>query len=241
MKAKLSRARAHISGRYALVCALILALGIPALAVGAGEGRSVTAGKRNPSSGDLTRETQIIARNGTYGTRQSNKGSGGGAIYGCRSAADAEPCVRANNLQAGKAFEFATRGDQTGSITTGDANGVPFTTNGTGKVENLNVDRLDDKDSADFAAAGDLLFAAVADGGTLLAGKGATASAKAGNVTTVTFNRDVSACSFTASANGTEPQPLAAQAVAGQPTQVRVTERSETPEVPVAFHLQVIC
>jgi hypothetical protein len=243
LKSKLSRARARISGRYAIATALILAIGIPTVAIGSGEGRSVIAGKRNPrSGGELTRETEIISSNGTYGTRQSNKrsGDGGGAIYGCRSDLGREPCVRANNLRGGRAFEFETVGREGGNITVRQANGVPFTTNATGKVANLNADRIDDKDSTDFAAAGDLLFAAVADGGTLVAGRGATASGKAGNETTVTFGRDVSKCSFTATANGGSPQALAARA-GGQNTQVVVAEPSETPEVPTAFHLQVIC
>jgi hypothetical protein len=226
--------------RLTLVCALILAIGIPAVAIGSGEGKSVTAGKRNPSSGNLNRETEIIASNGSYGTRQSNKGAGGGAIYGCRSTAGNEPCIRSNNLKTGRAFEFETGGNEGGQITVENANGTPFSTNATGKVANLNADRLDDKDSADFAATTDLLFASVADGGSLLAGKGATASNRAGNVTTVTFNRDVSKCSFTATANGSSPQALAAHA-GGQNTQVVVTEPSETPEVPTAFFLQVIC
>jgi hypothetical protein len=232
--------KSKLSGRYAVVCALILAIGIPAVAVGAGEGRSVVAGKRNPSGGSLTRETQIIANNSTYGTRQSNKrsGDGGGAIYGCRSELGREPCIRSNNLRAGRAFEFETRGREAGRIQVQDAAGVPFTTNATGRVENLNSDRLDDKDSADFAAATDLLFASVADGGTLLAGKGATASNRSGSETAVTFNRDVSKCSFTATPNGPTPQALAARA-GGQNTQVVVAEDPAPPAV--AFHLQVIC
>jgi hypothetical protein len=222
-----------------LIAALILAIGVPAVALGAGEGRSLITGQRNPSSGDLTRETQIISRNSTYSTRQSNTGAGGGAIYGCRAAVGAEPCVRANNLKEGRAFEFESGGKEGGRITLKDATGAPFTTNATGKVENLNADKLDDKDSADFAAAGDLLFAAVADGGSLLAGKGATASTKAGNATTVTFGRDVSKCSYTATPNGATPQALAVQAATGQPAQVVVTEDAAPPAV--AFHLQVIC
>ena len=243
MKSQLPRVRARISGRYALVTALVLAIGIPAVAIGAGEGRSVIAGKRNPSSGSLTRETQIIASNGTYGTRQSNKGTGGGAIYGCRTEPGGRPCVRANNLRTGRAFEFESRGREGGNITLREATGVPFTTNATGKVANLNADKIDDKDSADFAATTDLLFAAVADGGSLLAGKGATASNRANaTTTTVTFNKDVSKCSFTATANGTSPQPLAA-AAGTQNTQVVVTEPDESPSPSVltAFHLQVIC
>jgi hypothetical protein len=225
-----------------LISALIVAIGVPAVALGSGEGRSLIAGKRNPQGGSLTRETQIISRNGTYSTRQSNLGAGGGAIYGCRAAESAEPCVRANNLRAGRAFEFETGGKTAGDIKVKDTTGAPFTTNATGKVANLNADRLDDKDSADFAAAGDLLFAAVADGGTLLAGKGATASARAGDATTVTFGRDVSKCSFTATPSGATPQALAAQsagATGTQATQVVVTEDPAAPAV--AFHLQVIC
>jgi hypothetical protein len=227
-----------------LICALILAVGVPAVALGAGEGRSLIAGKRNPSGGDLTRETKIISRNGTYSTRQSNVGAGGGAIYGCRAdAGNAEPCVRANNLSTGRAFEFETGGKEAGEILVKDTTGVPFVTNATGKVANLNADKLDDKDSADFAATADLLFAAVADGGTLGANRGATASTRNNaTTTTVTFNRDVSKCSFTATANGTVPDVLAAQVAAATgtgATQVVVTEGDGA--TATAFHLQVIC
>jgi hypothetical protein len=66
----------------------------------------IREGVRNPSASAATRETQIIARTGpdTYGTRQSNLGDGGSAIYGCRSALDPQaigdpkrstPCIRA--------------------------------------------------------------------------------------------------------------------------------------------------
>jgi len=121
LQSKLSRARARISGRYAVAAALILALGIPSAAVGFGEGRSILGGKRNPSS-DATKafsaETEIIASNSTYGTRQSNKrnGDGGGAIYGCRSNPGNEPCLRGNNLKGGRAFEFSTVGKEAGRI-----------------------------------------------------------------------------------------------------------------------------
>jgi len=242
LKSTFSRARSRISGRYALVCTLVLAISLPAVAIGAGEGRSVTAGKRNPSRGDLNRETQIIASNGSYGTRQSNKGAGGGAIYGCRAAVGGKPCIRANNLKLGRAFEFDTGGKEAGRITVKDTAGVPFTTNAEGKVANLNADKVDGKSAEEFEPSGNLLFAAVADGGSLLAGKGATASARADNTTTVvTFGRDVSKCSFTATANGAAPVPLAAQAVGGQPTQVQVNEPAEDPVALTAFHLQVIC
>jgi hypothetical protein len=241
-------------GRYALLTALFAVLAVPAGALATGEGRALFGGQRNPSSGSLTRETQVIANNSSYGTRQSNKGTGGGAIYGCRAASDSEPCIRANNLKAGKAFEFDTQGREAGSITVKDTAGVPFTTNATGTVKNLSADTVDGKDSTDLAAAGDLLFATVNADGTLVAGaRGATAAVKsnaAEQTYTVTFNRDVSKCSFTASpvggstdytlgvASGTTTDPATTK-----PANVIVDERdvADGNTAGRGFQLQVIC
>lgn len=235
-------------GKYVVASALILAIGVPSVAVGFGEGRTAKLGKRNPSSGALSRETQIIANNGSYGTRQSNKnqGDGGGAIYGCRSDASHEPCVRANNLNTGRAFEFVTKGKEAGKINVGDASAPPFTTNAKGKVENLNSDTLDGRDSTDFASAGDLAFASVDAAGAFQGGRGATASAKtdnAGNSYTVTFNKDVSKCSFTANAVGQSSDTGGfGVAVGSQPTQVVVDEPNGAGGGDGhPFHLQVIC
>ena len=238
--------------RYILVGALALAIGIPSVAVGFGEGRSLLLGKRNPSpnaSRALNSETEIIASNGSYGTRQSNKrdGDGGGAIYGCRSNPGAEPCIRANNLKGGRAFEFATVGKEAGQIQVGDASGPPFVTNATGHVANLNADKLDGKDSTELVGAGELLFASVQQNGILAAGRGATTSAKTSepnNTFTVTFNRDVSKCSFTSNALGPEstaggfgvqPGPEPNQARVNQPNNAGPGDEGRP------FHLQVIC
>ena len=251
MQSKLSRVRARISGRYALVTAAVVVVGMPAGALAAGEGRSIFAGQRNPGNGgELTRETEIIAQNSTYGTRQSNKGAGGGAIYGCRTDLTAEPCVRSNNLKAGRAFEFDTAGKEAGKITVKDPTGVPFTTNAKGTVTNLSADTVDGKDSTDFAGAGDLLFAAVNADGTLVAGaRGATASTKsnaADQTYVVTFNRDVSKCSYTASLAGVSADfSLGVGPVSGQVNQVQVDQRDAAATPPNAdgrgFHLQVVC
>ena len=256
MTSKLSRARARISGRYAVVTGLIVAVGLPAVAVGAGEGRDMVAGKRNPrGGGELARETEIIADNPTYGTRQSNKriGDGGGAIYGCRSDFGREPCVRANNLRGGRAFEFETEGKEGGHIAVRDTTGVPFTTNATGKVANLNADRLDDREAADFAATGDLLAASVAADSKLAGGRGATAAVIANgdeNTYAVTFNRDVSGCSYTATAGGSAdaavgsgPDATHAFGVAPNPANKNqvLVDQLDDPKDPTAFHLQVIC
>ena len=40
----------RFSGRAAVICSLILAIGMPSVAMGFGEGRSLLLGKRNPSS-----------------------------------------------------------------------------------------------------------------------------------------------------------------------------------------------
>ncbi len=135
-----------------VIASIALMVAIGGTAYATGEGKPLLGGARNPGSDktkSLTKETQIIASNGTYGTRQSNKSSsGGGAIYGCRSgqggtAAGNEPCIRANNLSSGLAFEFATTGTQGGLITAKDANSSPFTTTATGVAMGLNADRVD--------------------------------------------------------------------------------------------------
>jgi hypothetical protein len=234
--------------RYILVGALALAIGIPSVAIGFGEGRSLLLGKRNPSpnaSRALNSETEIIASNGSYGTRQSNKrdGDGGGAIYGCRSDAGREPCIRSNNLKGGRAFEFETAGKEGGRIELGDATGAPFTTNATGTATGLSADRLDGRDSGDFTATGDILTAVVAANGALARGRGATAAALT-NVPSerfrVTFNRDVSTCSYTVSPEGSAAaDAFGVRSPADNKNQVVIDQPD--PGGARAFHLQVIC
>ena len=241
--------RFRFSARAAVLCSLILAIGIPSVALGFGEGRSLLLGKRNPGYPHTTSaETQIITNNDTYGTRQSNLriGDGGGAIYGCRSASGHEPCVRANNLNTGRAFEFATDGNEAGRITTKDANGKPFTTTATGVATGLNADRVDSHDAADFAMAADFLFALVGDTTATVttptvSGRGATAVTKTGNAFTVTFNKDVSKCSFTASPTATGTAAPAVSSTAGHGDQVTVDFGSGAGATTSSFHLQVIC
>jgi hypothetical protein len=243
----------RFSGRAAVICSLILAIGVPSVAMGFGEGRNLLLGKRNPSNNAslaLNSETEIIANTSTYGTRQSNKkdGDGGGAIYGCRSSTGNEPCLRGANLKGGRAFEFSTVGAEAGRITTGNAAGAPFTTNATGVATGLNADRVDGKEAADFAAASDvtalqgsLLFAAVAADGTLGGNRGGVSASKAAapsNVYTVKFNKDVSKCSFTASPVGSAAtQTLGVAATPGAVDSVNV----DTGTSAGSFHLQVIC
>jgi hypothetical protein len=244
----------RFSGRAAVVCSVILAIGVPSVAMGFGEGRSLLLGKRNPSANPglaLNSETEIIANTSTYGTRQSNKkdGDGGGAIYGCRSNPGNEPCIRSNNLKGGRAFEFDTVGKEAGRIEVGDTSGAPFTTNATGVATGLNADKLDGKDATDVAPAADvtalsgsLLMAQVGAGGELGANRrGAVSSSKAAapsNVYTVKFNKDVSKCGYTASPVGSaSPDAPGVTSTPGDGTSVNV----DTGTNPGSFHLQVIC
>ena len=143
-------------------------LGAP-IAFAAGEGFPIRIGKRNPANGSASKETQVIASSpvNTYGTRQSNLGAGGGAIYGCRAAFGADlanpaqttPCVRVNNLANGLAFQFVSRSGKTvgliqagGSFAKPEPDAKPFVTNATGVATGLNADRLDGKDAEQIIA-----------------------------------------------------------------------------------------
>ncbi len=125
---------------------------------------------------------------------------------------------------------------------------MPFTTNATGVATGLNADRVDSHDASDFALAADILSAMVTlptTGAPTVTGRGATAvtdDATAGTFT-VTFNRDVSKCSSTASpvGNATPVAPGVA-AASGNANAVTVSfNDGSAPPALHSFHLQVIC
>ena len=246
-----------------VVGAVLLAVLITPIALGAGEGQPLDGGARNPSpneSLEYNRETEIIAENTTYGTRQSNKSNnGGGAIYGCRSGAGGtparnEPCIRANNLNQGLAFEFETDGTLGGTVNSrraGDAS-RPFTTNMTGVATGLNADRVDGQ-SAD-----DLVKAAVAGGQVLrplaqvtaAGAAGETRGVPAGGVSRqgegnydVVFTGDVSQCALQATVTGTNPgQITVSPSVAGPNTTVDVrTFNAAGAPADSGLHLSASC
>jgi hypothetical protein len=202
------RTRLPIRGKgpWILLSSLAVALVATPFAVAAGEGGPLDGGARNPSGDqrqEYTRETEIIANNATYGTRQSNKSNnGGGAIYGCRSVAGGtpkgnEPCVRANNLSTGRAFEFESNGTEVGRIESPNRNAAPFTTNAQGVATGLNADRVDSKSASDIVGDAAALnkFALVGANGTLGGRRGATASSRIAQGTyRVTFSGDISKC-----------------------------------------------
>jgi hypothetical protein len=208
-------------------------------------GDNLREGVRNGTS---TAETQIISNIGStltptggYSTRQSNlSNSGGGAVYGCRSQVGGSaakprpqnPCLRANNLNTGYAFEFhASNGPITGLISAGAGGDTkkPFVTNATGVATGLNADRVDNLDAAQIVTAARLKtgldadtldgvdsasfarlapFALVNADGTVGAGDtrgvpaNGTAQQGAGDYSVV-FTGDLSKCALTATVRGT--------------------------------------
>jgi hypothetical protein len=227
-----------------LATGVAVAVLVPSVAIGAGEGSPLLGGKRNPSRSAFASETKVIANASTYGTRQSNlrEGDGGGAIYGCRSNANNEPCIRASNLRTGRAFEFKSGGREAGRIEVGDVNGAPLTTNARGVATGFNADQVDGRDASDFAAAGALKFAVVGADGALGARRGATAATAPDATTraaTVTFDADVSGCSFTAAPTGAS-QDAAYGVARGSDARTVVVDQPDS-GTPTGFHLQVIC
>lgn len=256
------RTRTGITGRPTgrlltlLSASAVAAMVAAPLAVGAGEGSALRGGDRNPGGGstnELTRETGIISQNSTYGTRQSNKGSGGGAIYGCRSTSAATPCIKVNNLSSGQAFNFTfNSGAVGGRLQSNAANPAavkPFTTNATAVADGLNADRVDNLDAAQIAAsARDFTKVApvAADGALGTTTRGATASTRSGaGQYRVTFNAPVTACGYSATVLGSATSAGTANVapVAGQANQLDVFTRagSDNDLADRSFHLIANC
>jgi hypothetical protein len=247
MRSRIRKAlNVRANGPWIIAAALLVALMVAPFAGAFGEGNSLRGGSRNPSNDarrSYTKETEIIANVNTYGTRQSNKSNnGGGAVYGCRSAAGGtpkgnEPCVRASNLADGRAFEFnANGGTEVGQIT-GPANAAPFTTTATGVATGLNADKVDGKDATDLQAK----FANVTGAGVLGDQRGATAAARSAlGVYSVDFNADVSKCARTVSVTGDAPGVATSTATDADTVAVHTFDLAGGPE-DHAFDLVVTC
>ena len=269
----ISKAR-RLFGRAPRTRSVVAATGLLVICIApfaaARTGSPLREGLRN---GTTTAETQIIsnigsttAPTGGYSTRQSNlSSSGGGAVYGCRSQAGGSaatprpqnPCVRANNLSTGYAFEFhASRGTIGGLFSVGGGGDTlkPFITNATGVATGLNADRVDSKSADDIAkdavAASQALkpFAIVAANGTAGENRGVPANGvtnPAGDGTyAVAFTGDLAKCALSATITGTTPGEITTTpaAVAAGNTVVTIrTFNSAGTAADRAFHLSVNC
>jgi hypothetical protein len=222
-------------------------------ALGSGDGTTLRGGARNPTSNtglSYSGETQIIATNSSFGTRQSNKGTGGGAIYGCRSAGGGNACIVADNLNSGNAFEFIGSGKVGGSIILSNKSGAPLTTNATGVATGFNANYLEGRQAKEFipasqassfAQTSQLLFAVVTQTGALGANQGATGASQTGeDKYTVTFNASLSKCSLTASPVGAA-LTTGAIGVAVNASNTNVAEVTAPSALAQGFNLQVIC
>ena len=244
------------------IAGVVMLAGAP-LAFANGEGRPFLLGKRNPGSGGLTKESQVIANiakgaggsgtgTGGFSTRQSNlSSSGGGAIYGCRSTTGNEACVAANNLANGDAFRFqaGTNSPEVGVLRFGTSlatlfNKPPFVTNGTATVTNLSADKLDGLDSTSFAPVTVGPYAVVSATGAISHNHfavGSASVARPNNSTatfTVTFSQDVSACAAQATLSAAGSIFMAASTGGSTAT---VTETSNGALTPEGFNLSLTC
>jgi hypothetical protein len=241
--------------KYLLAAAVVTSILVVApLALGAGEGRPLDGGARNPSnnaSQNYTRETQIIANVATYGTRQSNKSTtGGGAIYGCRAATSStNTCVRATNLADGQAFSFSTNGGPSvGRIESTNKTAAPFTTNATGVATGLNADQVDGHSASEIqtgAVASANLFARVGGtAGTLGATRGATTSTRTGAGTyTVTFSASIGSCAYNVTPSTNTPATATATGIDNHNIRVNTFAETAGALAPADsdFHLTVTC
>jgi hypothetical protein len=244
---------------WIVASAIVLAVCIAPFALAAGENQPVKGGARNPSNNNsqaYTRETEIIANNSTYGTRQSNKSAnGGGAIYGCRSGEGGtpkgnKPCLRVNNLSKGLAFEYTTDGVVGGTFDVGNGGDTtkPFTTNATGVADGLNADRVDGKNASDIVSDVQAAnpFAQVSDQGTLGAKRGvASATHESTGVYSVVFDTDVSKCAYNATVveDGTQQGFASIQPVDAKTLRVRVRQAvgTDNPLADRGFHITATC
>jgi hypothetical protein len=249
------RGKAHRWSLLLVGSAIALMVAPFAVAAG-GDGDFLKLGKRNPSGGGETRAaTEIIAQNKDWGTRQSNKqiGDGGGAIYGCRSGvapngkagSEIEPCLRSNNVENGRAFEFNSQdGKEVGRITVGNdnadsADAKPFTTNAHGVATGLNADAVDGLSADDLRAR----FAIVSAAGALDAKSRGTKEAKktATGTYEVTLSADAAACAFSAvESTVTDAGAVAVAPQSGTVVQV-LTRDAGGAAADRPFHLTVVC
>jgi hypothetical protein len=252
--------------RAAIISGTVLALvGAPVALAGSladAGGQAVRGGVKNPTVGGYYQTTQIWANNASWGTRQSNLGSGGSAIYGCRSLAGGLPCLDADNLKGGPAFSFITTGTTGGSILVGNSSDAPFTTNGHGEAKGLNANYLQGKQASEFqlanqpaananelggqpagsyVATAQLLFADVGPGPVIQSTRGATTVGQLETTYTVTFGTtNVSKCAYTASPQGAA-LTSGALGVAASATNTSAVVVSAPTGFSGGFDLQVVC
>lgn len=253
MRNPLKAVRLGPNARAALMGGTVAALVATPFAV-AETGDVAVVGERNFA----TSETRYIGDVATFSTRQSNRreGDGGAATYGCRASESNEACLFVYNVRAGRAFDFRSKGTETGRILVTRPAGVtadqvrPFSTNATGVATGLNADRLDSLNADELIASAqsNVLRADVNGDGTLARGTGGTTTSRPSTGRyNVVFNRDVTQCTPTATVGSpTTTDPARAfidvGLLSGNANGVRVNVEQDTGgAVNRPFHVVVVC
>lgn len=185
--------------------------------------KSLRGGIHNPPFSSYSRTTGLFANTNGFVMRMKNEGGGGGLTSLCGSVTTGPPCLEASNRSTGLAFSFSTSGSTGGTILLSNPTGAPFTTNAHGVATGLNANYLEGKKASAFQLSsepaadssklggkapsyylneGSVLFANVSSAAKIEAGRGAKSAVKTGSTFTVTFESDVSKCSYSASPAG---------------------------------------
>lgn len=239
-------------GKWVFLSSVVIAVLVAPFAVAA-DGDPVRAGGRTTFT-DITR---ILGNSTGYATQQSNlqQGDGGAARYGCRSAAGREFCLLSKNVGGSGAFRFVAQNSVIGGIIDVDPpagqtarDAKPFTTNATGVATGLNADEVDGLDADELRPR----FARVNAAGTLVNGRGVSATAKAADGTyDVTFASEITNCALQATAaTNTDVGPVSAEQASATVVRVVTRDAVDPDAVPAddqatpedrPFSLTVVC
>ncbi len=157
---RLSRLKPSGTGCWLVVASVLLALLVSPFALAAGEGNPLRAACATPArtrasrSRARPRSSPTPARTAPASPTSPTTAAARSTAAARRPAAratDNEPCIRANNLADGRAFEFETDGTarRHASRRATRRPAAPFTTNATGVATGLNADRVDGKNAED--------------------------------------------------------------------------------------------
>jgi hypothetical protein len=233
-RARLPRLRGGSrTGRYAVLASLAIAVVASPFAVAATTGRFQDSNRRY-----------------TLYVKNTRAGDGGAGALLCNSNTGSEPCLTMGNIGNGYAAAFRTRGLRGFRLqTSGNGTATPFVLdrNATGKVDFLNADQLDGKDSTEIGRERWALITGDATPAVSRGTAGTTVSRAAAGDYRVAFAEDVNACSYQVTqADPDGNRTSSAIADATNTKQVRVVVKraggpSEGELVDGAFQIAVIC
>ena len=148
-------------GKYLLAgCVVTSVLVAAPLALGAGEGRPLDGGARNPSqqlvagvhAGDADHRQRLDLRHAPV--QQVRRRRWSDLRLSCDAARRrTRACARRTSPTARRSRSTSNGGNQVGSITSANKNAAPFTTNATGVATGLNADQVDGQSASQIQTA----------------------------------------------------------------------------------------